>query len=257
MMPMRAYVRHLDSLCRHISDGYSSWSRSTARHIYSYSFTSPYPGRFVLCERRLSDNVLICRRSIQIQMKWKIIRSNHIYFRLFESLHCIHSHSRSHHPSAVGCRAAVIRFKPTQLNRNSHCSFRSAAFCTAATRDVLSPTHCIRLGFVTFQLRVGSNRRLFLLSRLLLSHIFFCFVPPPANTQITIFILFYIFFFSSCFYHRTGAAAASRLFNEALAKIAVNAQQGGTTDIGKCYFIVCTCINAAEHARHIEPNEHR
>lgn len=29
-----------------------------------------------------------------------------------------------------------------------------------------------------------------------------------------------------------GAAAASRLFNEALAKIAVNAQQGGTTDIG-------------------------
>lgn len=34
-----------------------------------------------------------------------------------------------------------------------------------------------------------------------------------------------------------GAAAASRLFNDALAKIAVNAQQGGTTDIGKCYFI--------------------
>lgn len=31
----------------------------------------------------------------------------------------------------------------------------------------------------------------------------------------------------------TGTAAASRVFNEALAKIAVNAQQGGTTDIGK------------------------
>lgn len=31
-----------------------------------------------------------------------------------------------------------------------------------------------------------------------------------------------------------GTAAASRVFNEALAKIAVNAQQGGTTDIGKC-----------------------
>jgi hypothetical protein len=31
-----------------------------------------------------------------------------------------------------------------------------------------------------------------------------------------------------------GAAAASNLFNEALAKIAVNAQQGGTIDIGKC-----------------------
>lgn len=30
-----------------------------------------------------------------------------------------------------------------------------------------------------------------------------------------------------------GAAAASRVFNEALAKIAMNAQQGGTTDIGK------------------------
>lgn len=30
-----------------------------------------------------------------------------------------------------------------------------------------------------------------------------------------------------------GTAAASRLFNEALAKIAVNAQQGGTTDIGE------------------------
>lgn len=35
----------------------------------------------------------------------------------------------------------------------------------------------------------------------------------------------------------TGAAAASRVFNEALAKIAVNAQHGGTTDIGK--FIFC------------------
>lgn len=33
----------------------------------------------------------------------------------------------------------------------------------------------------------------------------------------------------------TGAAAASRVFNEALAKIAVNAQHGGTTDIGKFY----------------------
>lgn len=30
-----------------------------------------------------------------------------------------------------------------------------------------------------------------------------------------------------------GAAAASRVFNEALAKIAMNAQQGGTTDIGE------------------------
>lgn len=34
----------------------------------------------------------------------------------------------------------------------------------------------------------------------------------------------------------TGAAAASRVFNEALAKIAVNAQHGGTTDIGKSIF---------------------
>lgn len=34
----------------------------------------------------------------------------------------------------------------------------------------------------------------------------------------------------TCF---VGAAAASRVFNEALAKIAMNAQQGGTTDIGK------------------------
>lgn len=31
----------------------------------------------------------------------------------------------------------------------------------------------------------------------------------------------------------TGAATASRLFNEALAKIAMNAQQSGTGDIGK------------------------
>lgn len=31
----------------------------------------------------------------------------------------------------------------------------------------------------------------------------------------------------------SGTASASRVFNEALAKIAVNAQQGGTTDIGK------------------------
>lgn len=30
-----------------------------------------------------------------------------------------------------------------------------------------------------------------------------------------------------------GASAASNLFNEALAKIAVNAQQGGTIDIGE------------------------
>lgn len=30
-----------------------------------------------------------------------------------------------------------------------------------------------------------------------------------------------------------GATAASRLFNDALAKIATNAQQGGTTEIGK------------------------
>lgn len=40
----------------------------------------------------------------------------------------------------------------------------------------------------------------------------------------------------TCF---AGAAAASRVFNEALAKIAINAQQGGTTDIGKfiCVFM--------------------
>lgn len=31
----------------------------------------------------------------------------------------------------------------------------------------------------------------------------------------------------------SGAAAASRLFNEACAKMALNAQQGGTTDIGR------------------------
>lgn len=35
----------------------------------------------------------------------------------------------------------------------------------------------------------------------------------------------------------TGAAAASRVFNEALAKIAVNAQHGGTTDIGKFIYL--------------------
>lgn len=34
-------------------------------------------------------------------------------------------------------------------------------------------------------------------------------------------------------FHIAGAAAASRVFNEALAKIAMNAQHGGTTDIGK------------------------
>jgi len=34
-------------------------------------------------------------------------------------------------------------------------------------------------------------------------------------------------------FHATGAATASRLFNEALAKIAMNAQQSGTGDIGK------------------------
>lgn len=35
------------------------------------------------------------------------------------------------------------------------------------------------------------------------------------------------------FFSIPGTAAASRVFNESLAKIAVNAQQGGTTDIGK------------------------
>lgn len=40
----------------------------------------------------------------------------------------------------------------------------------------------------------------------------------------------------------TGAAAASRVFNEALAKIAMNAQQGGTTDIGEL-FIFCSLFN--------------
>lgn len=43
-----------------------------------------------------------------------------------------------------------------------------------------------------------------------------------------------------------GAAAASRVFNEALAKIAMNAQQGGTTDIGKLliflHFIMKKCF---------------
>lgn len=36
----------------------------------------------------------------------------------------------------------------------------------------------------------------------------------------------------------SGAAEASRLFNEALAKIAVNAQQGGTSDIGMLDFML-------------------
>lgn len=31
---------------------------------------------------------------------------------------------------------------------------------------------------------------------------------------------------------QSGTAAASQVFNDALAKIAVNAQQGGTNDIG-------------------------
>lgn len=35
-----------------------------------------------------------------------------------------------------------------------------------------------------------------------------------------------------------GATAASRIFNDALSKIAVNAQQGGTTDIGKLFFFL-------------------
>lgn len=37
--------------------------------------------------------------------------------------------------------------------------------------------------------------------------------------------------------HITGTSAASRVFNEALAKIAVNAQQGGTNDIGRESYI--------------------
>lgn len=41
----------------------------------------------------------------------------------------------------------------------------------------------------------------------------------------------------------TGTAAASRVFNEALAKIAVNAQQGGTTDIGKCNQPIHRCVS--------------
>jgi hypothetical protein len=44
-----------------------------------------------------------------------------------------------------------------------------------------------------------------------------------------------IYYFDFCL-HSSGAAAASRLFNESLAKIAINAQQGGTTDIGKLCF---------------------
>lgn len=41
--------------------------------------------------------------------------------------------------------------------------------------------------------------------------------------EILIFILFNV-----------GTASASRLFNESLAKVSMNAQQGGTTDIGEC-----------------------
>jgi len=40
-------------------------------------------------------------------------------------------------------------------------------------------------------------------------------------------------------FHATGAATASRLFNEALAKIAMNAQQSGTGDIGKSSLRYC------------------
>lgn len=45
------------------------------------------------------------------------------------------------------------------------------------------------------------------------------------------------------FCNSTGTAAASRLFNEALAKIAVNAQQGGTTDIGECLRCLDDIVN--------------
>lgn len=41
----------------------------------------------------------------------------------------------------------------------------------------------------------------------------------------------------------SGAAAASRVFNEALAKIAMNAQHGGTTDIGKCFYMTNSFIS--------------
>lgn len=48
-----------------------------------------------------------------------------------------------------------------------------------------------------------------------------------------VYLYFYLSLLILMFFFNTGAAAASRLFNEALAKIAVNAQQGGTTDIGE------------------------
>lgn len=47
-----------------------------------------------------------------------------------------------------------------------------------------------------------------------------------------------------------GAAAASRVFNEALAKIAVNAQHGGTTDIGKFMFSQRTLQSTSTHIRY-------
>lgn len=43
-------------------------------------------------------------------------------------------------------------------------------------------------------------------------------------------------------YHFSGTAEASRLFNEALAKIAVSAQQGGTSDIGMLKTIITPTV---------------
>lgn len=57
------------------------------------------------------------------------------------------------------------------------------------------------------------------------------FICVLSYTQyVCTYILYYIILY---LFQYIGAAAASRLFNEALAKIAVNAQHGGTTDIGK------------------------
>ena len=44
-------------------------------------------------------------------------------------------------------------------------------------------------------------------------------------------IIFFFFFFLY-----SGAATSARLFNEALAKIAMNAQHSGTSDIGKSIY---------------------
>lgn len=50
-------------------------------------------------------------------------------------------------------------------------------------------------------------------------------------------------------FHATGAATASRLFNEALAKIAMNAQQSGTGDIGKRLRAENKCRLLIPHSR--------